>query len=300
MHLSLLRRVPWAEFLASYPLLRNHVSHVASSNVVEFAQMERIKKVNCQKFNLYPSIFPVRTNLIRMFASTVKSGEPRKTKITKGPKLPTSLPPVRIRRVGVADAENVSRFVRLQAQQFLPTLDSQASGWRIVLEDYVQRGLAQGCSLVAARPGTVAPRGLALSSRTCPWDALLLRRWAGCMRASGARNLVRLAAHCLAAPDLHLKYGVVNVFQVWLLVQPDLGVEVSTALATRAMSFAKDLGFKVIRMDCCTSDTIQAMHKLKFKKEWEMAYKDYVATNGSEMFGTNLPHSHYAVYVNQL
>ncbi|XP_035431395.1 uncharacterized protein LOC118263478 isoform X3 [Spodoptera frugiperda] len=186
---------------------------------------------------------------------------------------------MRVRRARVADVPRVLRFVREHAKTAWPGLiSSPPSASQLVLSDYVARALAQGHSMLAEqqepRRGWSQIRGLALGMSVCPWDAMLLERWARCVRCTRSRRLMHFTAHCLRAPALHDKYRVHNVLQIILIVPHDSpkNTEIVHLLVKNAIQRGRDVGFPVLRFDVADDAIASALEDMKLKKEWQLMY----------------------------
>ncbi|XP_022829457.1 uncharacterized protein LOC111358515 isoform X2 [Spodoptera litura] len=186
---------------------------------------------------------------------------------------------LRVRRARVADVPRVLRFVREHAKTTWPGLiSSPPSPSQLVLCDYVARALAQGHSMLAEqqepRRGWSQIRGLALGMAVCPWDAMLLERWARCVRCRRSRRLMHFTAHCLRAPALHDKYRVHNILQIILIVPHDSpkNTEIVHLLVKNAIQRGHDVGFPVLRFDVADDAIASALDNMKLTKEWELMY----------------------------
>ncbi|KAM3958216.1 uncharacterized protein ACR2FA_007770 [Aphomia sociella] len=220
----------------------------------------------------------INSPLKRNFADTPKPDTTTKHVVVQGTENEQQL---RVRRARASDVPRVLRFVREHARTTWPGLPAPPSVSHLVLSDYVTRALAQGHSMLAEqqenRRGWSAIRGIALGTAVCPWDAIMLERWARCVGCTRSRRLMHFTAHCLRAPALHDKYHVHNILQVVLCVPPDnpKSTDIVHILAKNAIQRGKDVGFPLIRFDVTDNDIANALEGLKLKKEWYLSYEAF-------------------------
>ncbi|XP_039745996.1 uncharacterized protein LOC120623811 isoform X1 [Pararge aegeria] len=200
---------------------------------------------------------------------------------------------VRVRRARPADSPKVIRFMRENARLAWPGLVSSSNTPnKIILSDYVARILAQGHTLLAEQQvekrGWSQIRGLALSTSVCPWDAMVLEKWANCMQCTSTRKLMLFTAHCLRAPSLHDKYKVHNILQVILLVPPGTPKcsEVIQMLARNSIKRGREIGSPLMRFDVTEDSVAKALNGLQLKKEYEFNYE--VLPNVIKIYSTDI------------